>query len=894
MAITFAQLPLECLQLIIAHFARRRDTRTLARLLRVNRRLCHAALPYLYADPFHRDLHKPVHCSSRGDPSVAAGEDPRLSAMTLIKLLLQSANPSDVTPLLKAAYVEESGLEDEAWGNDHDKERNKEEKEPPSGINYLQHLRHFCSLESDLSSSFLFRNKSLHTSKPLRTYLAETGTLFQYRLQDLKLEDNPFLTAHNGPEVIYLSVDLRVQLTWALCSPILENIQSLVIPLSDIQRYNTVIQRFKSLNKVIFKLDRKLSYQPFIETDLQIEQPALFAQIQRKRTEAYEGMISFVREHCKLFPRQLQFASCPEDTNWNGNPQRCPESYQHQLSDLLPSVKSPRELGKANWAPFLNKIDLVDLKQVEEIHSPCDDHWSPPLQILERMPRLQVLDIASVSSWTFDKAPKTDMTPTLSSDNHDPPEPPFPPLRHVRLKDYDARTLGNELGHLLTECSKTLESLTIYGYHTPNADTIRAILNTRIHAWSGTPAPTMCLLQKIVIHLSGGLFSSFPLKVLENCPMLEHLELEDGGNRNTPFDVTRLDRTDLERTFSFSQQPHKSKLKTLRLQGSPALKFYQEALKHMPALETLYLGTRNTQHLRNSSRTVWSWNWQLPNLRELHLTGEFARRFQFSMLAGCPSLESLLLDMTTKEDTKMVVEPEVAPIPAPSSTSTASSFAPRAPYIPPYYHQRLQPSASQPLPPRQRQRAPEQPTYEHQRVIQLQDFSSQDRYLNAPRLRYLLLHGRWSISADALLFMFTWVMPNLTVLSESQCFGFSAQTWIRATGRLDRLRSALSTRMVSEKALSKLGMERYSSEPVPGPEHALNSGSDSDARRSSSKPVLRVLDEVIDGRIQPSLDFTTAKALPTTTTTTCYQSKPQTIYSFNNQVRYVKRAIVSQ
>ncbi|KAF9313887.1 hypothetical protein BG003_004731 [Podila horticola] len=49
-----------------------------------------------------------------------------------------------------------------------------------------------------------------------------------------------------------LDVHLRVTLTWTLCEPILEQIQSIDIPLSDIDRYLSVVHRFRSLSSVNF------------------------------------------------------------------------------------------------------------------------------------------------------------------------------------------------------------------------------------------------------------------------------------------------------------------------------------------------------------------------------------------------------------------------------------------------------------------------------------------------------------------------------------------------------------------------------------------------------------------------------------------------------------------
>ncbi|KAG0200850.1 hypothetical protein BGX33_010744, partial [Mortierella sp. NVP41] len=47
-------------------------------------------------------------------------------------------------------------------------------------------------------------------------------------------------------------------------------------------------------------------------------------------------------------------------------------------------------------------------------------------------------------------------------------------------------------------------------------------------------------------------------------------------------------------------------------------------------------------------RPSWTWDWDLLQLTRLSLTSEFAYRFEFKMLQGCPSLKSLHLDLTLK------------------------------------------------------------------------------------------------------------------------------------------------------------------------------------------------------------------------------------------------------
>jgi hypothetical protein len=69
-------------------------------------------------------------------------------------------------------------------------------------------------------------------------------------------------------------------------------------------------------------------------------------------------------------------------------------------------------------------------------------------------------------------------------------------------------------------------------------------------------------------------------------------------------------------------------------------------------------------------RPHWSWDWYLPELRNLRLNGEFAFRFQFRMLRGCPGLVNLQLDIRSanEEHTRVLTNADLF---WPGSTTSA-------------------------------------------------------------------------------------------------------------------------------------------------------------------------------------------------------------------------------
>ncbi|KAG0368485.1 hypothetical protein BC939DRAFT_472524 [Gamsiella multidivaricata] len=950
-------LPLECLQIIIVHLFHDHDTISLARLLRVNKHICTAALPFLYDNPFCRGLHEPKSTATdttHADRTVNS----TWSVMQLVRLLLRFADTDTVTDLLKAAYLNERNsteqddgcetLDDDpddgvgkrndgpenkgAVGNSHkdmddnvEHHHNKHEIEAKaldsSGINYLLYLQHFHSLEVEPSQGFLFRNASLLSNNKLQGYLESSGLNAAYHSRSLDLERNPYQSPTDALWP-YVALDLRIQLTWALCSPVLEHIQSLVIPLSDIRRYASVIHQLKSLTDVTFLLDQKLSYPAFIGNQLLEDNPRKHQAMESARTETLDEMVNFVRTHTRLFPRQLASANCPDNQNWPGNTQTCPKLYMDQLLNFLPSLNRPRVINRNTWTQFVSKIETTDLSELEVMQAPCNDpeRWfrtlfDQPIYFLQRCRQLKQLEIVSLGPSCFEWAKEETLLRLRWKLHHMeanwssthvaiPTERPLSPvpLEHVRLWCH-FRPLGNELNNIMVGFSQTIRSIVIRGSPRPaNFSPLPTGQGTELLRAAVGEQP---LLKKLIVTVAWGQYWLAQGCVLR-CPELEHFEMEDEPIAYSCADIA----AHFSRLSSFDHAPQLC-LKNIRLEGTPALTFQPELLGVMPLLETLSLGVKcmggrcyipsvhdlllhdaksnnrvdnsayrscfvSTVPHRPRKRPFWSWDWYLPRLQHLQLTGEFAWRFQFKMLVGCPNLESLILNMATQDDREAVVEPEeVEPVNRHSS----------------YQQTQLTQLTPTPI-------TATYDEYQHLRTIQIQDLLiptgstnnddnhghdddsnssssnhqhtshtpfGDDRIIRMLKLKTLLIHGRWCISDTVLFFLFDRVMPHLRTLSESQCVGFSAKGWLRATGRLADLKSAWSSRIVPDERLEGMGLRRY----IPDP---------------AREPVLRIQEEEVDGVIQRRLVVVTDEDDKTST------SKRPTIYTFNQEIRYVKRA----
>ncbi|KAF9174157.1 hypothetical protein BGX21_000514 [Mortierella sp. AD011] len=836
------ELPLECLQVIITHLLCDNDTHSLSTLLRVSKHFCAATLPILYSNPFRRELHRTTSKSNETSTSVAK----------LVNLLLRCAEGDVVTDLLKGLYIQNLEYDQTVT---HDIGIDP----PSSGINYLRFLQHFYSAEPDLSRSFLFYNHYIYDKVASTDFLDRLGLKSKYFAQELEIEHNPY-----RPQDVYLqqylSVDLRVQLTWAICSSVLENIRSLVIPLSDICRYNAVVHRFKNLVHVTFKLDKKLKYGDFFQMNLQESDPRRYADLQRERVQSLEGMIQFVKSHVNLFPHQLQCANCPDNNNWQSNPQKCPELYQAQLQEYLPSLNKPRVLDKNNWAQFLAKDETTDLSQVEIIRAPCSDPnrwflslWQKQSKFLERCRNLKELEMVSLGSETFAWAANESYN--MSRWNHSrnrsslssalkeflpapPTQPPHPPvpLEHLLLWSYWT-PIQSEINDIFDAFSDTLVTLIVRDVNHPAINTSSPQQLTegslsRVELGSfnyGIPRR----LRKMIVVLPKQEIA-LPEHHGASYSSLEYMEIEDGVSRYS-CDSVLPDGAPINWRLVKSVWANKS----IKLLGRPALCFQPRTLYHTPNLKVLHLGTKlihgrsyippvkdilryefesmdqETMRFRDRAdgdrlfieavargefirperlgqsgpkRPYWSWDWSLPNLQTLQLTSEFAWRFKFKMLAGCPNLENLVLNMTTVGDNDMVVEPEDRQDGDQSETRQ------------------------------------DHPTFEHQRNIQVRDFllptdgdETHDLggFIQNPKLKYLCISGRWFLPDETLEVMLLSVMPNLQTLIECQCLGFTIGGWVRITSQLASLEAASSTRIVKEERLEEVGLAKYGPKEMP-------------------------------------------------------------------------------
>ncbi|KAG0205568.1 hypothetical protein BGX28_002820 [Mortierella sp. GBA30] len=587
-------LPLECLQLILQQLADERACLTLSNLLRVNRYVCYATLPYLYSDPFQDSLYQGFRRPFR-----------------LACTLLRQAPPERISDLLRIVVLEWVEREDKKtlFPDDNkafnildtlsiiDSEDYSKVYIPV--INYLPYIQqldyhgfYFARAIRDL----LDDKCPEHTASCIqRLNLAE-----EYRADFVYLITRGWYRPDESENhtLETMQMDLLRDMLFAFCH--LESVRSLTIPLSDIGRYLGVVDRLKSLSMVRFIIDVHLIISE--SSGESTENTKHHHNVKHHGVSTLEDIVSFVKKHTVTHKNVLKYAFCHETPAHYTFQQPCPDEYRLRVLECLPPLQSPRVLNSKNWLQFVVGSEEMDLGSVELFDG--DRRWRDRLPLngvfLSRCRSLKRIHTGSYGRVSYQWA----------------------------VEEKKQRFAGIERGM----SPKQLVPVQIIET-TSEPDSLRYDIRDASYAFSDT-------LEKLVANSPP--FNFVP-EAFKGCQALQTALLEDRITEYTTQDI---------QTCLPAELPH---LTNLTLVGTPAVSFHPDTLHSTSKLEYLDLRISRdysyippVEELQSASRPVWSWDWHLPNLRAITLSAEFAYRFQFRMLHGCPNLESLWLDLRTR------------------------------------------------------------------------------------------------------------------------------------------------------------------------------------------------------------------------------------------------------
>ncbi|GJJ74768.1 hypothetical protein EMPS_07126 [Entomortierella parvispora] len=466
---SLSTLPPECLELILQNLRQPNlhdRGSSLARLMQVNSYFCSAALPYLYGSVFRG-------IGTFGQPQTLN----EARCFKALQTVLRHRPAAEISDLLSAAYDI-----DRSWtGDEHGQGSGSARK-----IDYLSAIHTFNPSSLDYAPLYCFDEGGYTVRHDWRDYPQRLADMVfrskenQRQVRSMgdidpsgyvpfvapacfgegafdenlplpprvcvgHLSDEPFRYAA-------LSILLRREVTWTVCSPILEQIQDLVIPLSDVHRYLDVVHRFRSLKSVQFKMDELLQPpMPYERQSIPLTQRDVddMESGKQRQYQQFSTMVQFVRKHCELFPNLLNEADCPDDFHWPRK-MSCPSDIIDEMKLCLPPLHAPTLIWHLNWKQVLLKLIRTDLSHVETIHllNSETDHasallWKSDPTFLARCRSLQTLNIFTIGPSSFSWAVKekkawdlhqADMASQVSRDilTAVPPKEPAP-LKQIRL-----------------------------------------------------------------------------------------------------------------------------------------------------------------------------------------------------------------------------------------------------------------------------------------------------------------------------------------------------------------------------------------------------------------------------------------------------------------------------
>ncbi|KAK5821515.1 hypothetical protein F5H01DRAFT_337321 [Linnemannia elongata] len=651
MSTTFP-LPQELLEAIIRTLGRLHGVGSMATMLRVNKYVCSITLPILYGGVPYSVLNKYY---PKDSPAFKRRQK-------LIATLLLGVPKTRITDLLRVTFLQNSVDDQEHSPAPYAPYHSFAIAISLSGCNDAFD-GDFIKVDGFREGIFRFQLTEGLPSQRLLDFVKEHRLKERYAteapLAKLLLESS-WMTFTNA-----INREIRRDLTWALCWNV-ERLRYLEILVSDIDRYLPLVDKFKALSRVKFELDRRLFPTSINLEELTPEQLTALNHQREERKQHLDQMVLFAQGLRHHHGSVLQAISC------SGNVELCPDEYEEQLNRLLPPLSDPEQLNMQNWGQFATKVKETNLSAVKNIMPPRGEPGALSLpRLLEQSPflhrcrSLEGIWLTSftddVFQWAVDERKQHDADIAAGR----PPQRPLVPLRHINVNN-ERPTDGRLINDIAYSFGETLRSLEVrplsLGWR------LAGIIPDSVECWVGGRLPWSYwhtpLLSRLVIDAYHNPLRIHP-SLFVQCPQLECIELGDQRTEYSSSDITRYEPAELVH------------LKSLKLQGSPAISFHPGVLKNAPELN--HLGLRMpiydapsyippvseleepgeeleddsvelepTAAVTTSSpprRPIWTWDWDLPKLTTLELTSEFAYRFQFKLLRSTPALERFLVDI---------------------------------------------------------------------------------------------------------------------------------------------------------------------------------------------------------------------------------------------------------
>lgn len=765
--VLLAQLPLECLNLILNSLLQDDHISSLAALLATNKYIASITLPFIYTNPFCPSLHKRKSIFSLRPPPYSSIFAEKLTHLLLSRTL--ACRQGDLHKTLTLTF----NLDDDTNRSNSANNRSSGRASDDDGVlDYFAHIR-------DLSVRMWSKHDPWDFEEnPPPEILAYILTDEFKSLCRMDLLYPGYARHFRAPNTLlfrYFRMVLSREANWALAKPILGQLRTLTIPTSDIGRYFGVIGQLASLECVQFLIDEALDFEEVWDIDTASEANDFARMTKERKNAVMQEVIQFIKELTRLFPGTLKTAMFSDAELWPWLHQSFPEETQFEVFRLLPPLVRPTKLTPVNWLQFVAHPLTTDLGAVKEI-APQESNSDLFRRLLENREFLQkcraltLLEVPSLGQGSFAWAAQEKRELDALENNNrniyglgstalllDMEQPAYVqhglvPLERVWIVA-SLEPFTDEVDDIAFAFSETL---TILSAH---ATTIINQLPRTAHfgrGWVTLPRLKHLSLNALDARLM------IDRHLLSLCPNIEFIQLAD--------DTFQYPCQDLHQQLCLPASL--AQLSTLVLIGWAALTFHPDTLYTTPNITRLtiktHLGNQDSCYIppidelnrsfgittTTSSqgyqteggvrpmespsfttiiRPHWSWDWHLPRLSTLFLTSEFAYRFRFQMLRGCPALEVLDLNISTtagQHPREVTISDLYAPV-----TSDNDNINDNDNDV----------SSTQ---------QQQQEEYQHHERIK------------APRLHSLRLYGRWILKDAFLPEFLTETFPNLSFLAE--------------------------------------------------------------------------------------------------------------------------------